>query len=147
MQQLLKKYRVPLLSKPVLWCDNLGATFLASKPVFHSRMKHIEIDFHFAREHVASKDLSIRFVCSKDQLANLFTKGLPTARLVFLRSKFCISSAHAALERGNSGVTTERTQDNCISFELSCNRINGYNKIQLDKCIGYINSISCTEID
>jgi hypothetical protein len=55
----------------------LGATYLSANPVFHARAKHIEIDFHFARERVLRKQLEIRFISSKDQIADGFTKPLP----------------------------------------------------------------------
>lgn len=46
---LLRELRFPLTATPTLYCDNIGATYLAANPVFHSRMKHLALDYHFVR--------------------------------------------------------------------------------------------------
>jgi histone deacetylase 1/2 len=77
VQSVLQELGVKQDRSPVLCCDNLGATYLSSNPVFHARTKHIEVDFHFVRERVAQKKLHIQFISSKDQVADIFTKPLP----------------------------------------------------------------------
>jgi hypothetical protein len=49
--------------------------------VFHAHTKHIEIDFYFVPERVASKQLDAQFISSKDQIADGFTKVLCTKKL------------------------------------------------------------------
>jgi hypothetical protein len=76
IQILLKEIGIPCPSQARLWCDNLGAKYLASNPVFHGRVKHIEIDYHFVREQVVKRLLQIDYVPSGDQVADEFTKPL-----------------------------------------------------------------------
>lgn len=75
VQTLLKELGVSQPKAALLWCDNIGATYLSANPVFHARTKYIEVDYHFVRERVAEKSLEIWFISSNDQLADGFTKA------------------------------------------------------------------------
>lgn len=84
---LLRELDIAPTTAPRLWCDNLGATYLCANPVFHARIKHVEIDYHFVRDKVATGELQVSFISTKDQLADVFTKALPSPRFAFLRDK------------------------------------------------------------
>jgi len=81
LEQLLAELGIKLRRAPILWCDNLGATYLSANPVFHAKAKHIEIDFHFVQERVLKRQLQVRLISTKDQLADGLTKALPVAKL------------------------------------------------------------------
>jgi histone deacetylase 1/2 len=85
LESLLKELGVRSPQTPCLWCDNLGATYLSANPVFHARAKHIEIDCHFVRERVRRKQLQVRFISSKDQIADGFTQALPANKFEAFR--------------------------------------------------------------
>ena len=66
-----------LTSKPIIYCDNLGATYVSANLVFHSKMKHLGLDYHFVRENVQASSLRVSFISTHDQVADLLTKTLP----------------------------------------------------------------------
>ncbi|GJX93416.1 retrovirus-related pol polyprotein from transposon TNT 1-94 [Tanacetum coccineum] len=87
LQAFLNELGIRSSSTPILWCDNLGATYLSANPIFHARTKHVEIDYHIVRKKVAQGDLQVQHISTHDQIVDIFTKPLPTPRFLFLRSK------------------------------------------------------------
>ncbi|XP_019101850.1 PREDICTED: uncharacterized protein LOC109133303 [Camelina sativa] len=88
---LLSEMGIVLPVAPVLYCDNVGATYLCANPVFHTRMKHIAIDYHFIREFIQAGVLRVTHVSSNDQLADALTKPLPRPQFQELTSKIGVS--------------------------------------------------------
>lgn len=93
VQVLLSEHGVPQDRPPSLWCDNIGATYLAANPIFHARTKHVEVDYHFVRERVASNKLEVGFVSSKDQVADIMTKALPAPLHLRFRNNLNLHSS------------------------------------------------------
>ena len=85
IQSILKELNIPCPPTARIWCDNIGATYLAANPVFHGRVKHVEIDFHFVRERVARKLLDVRLISTNDQIADGFTKALTKKKMELFR--------------------------------------------------------------
>ncbi|KAH9667511.1 retrovirus-related pol polyprotein from transposon RE1 [Citrus sinensis] len=84
---LLQELRIQPTQSPVLYCDNQSAEALASNPKYHSRTKHIELDLHFIREHIAQKQLIVSHVSSSKELADILTKPLSFDQFAYLRTK------------------------------------------------------------
>lgn len=86
IQSLLKELNIFLTTSPILWCDNLRATYLSINPVMHARTTHIEMDYHFVWERVAAKTLQVSFILTKNHIADIFTKSLFISRFSQFRS-------------------------------------------------------------
>ncbi|KAJ9565079.1 hypothetical protein OSB04_001045 [Centaurea solstitialis] len=66
---------------------------IANNPVLHSKTKHIEVRYHFIRDHVMNGDIELHFVPTEYQLADLFTKPLDVTRFNMLISELGMMAA------------------------------------------------------
>ena len=61
----------------VIFEDNQGCIALAKNPIVKSRVKHVDIKYHFIRDMIHSKQIDLQFISTKNQCADIFTKALP----------------------------------------------------------------------
>ncbi|XP_050378264.1 uncharacterized mitochondrial protein AtMg00810-like [Argentina anserina] len=87
LKTLLSDLGIIVSTPIILHCDNQAAMHIAANPVFHKKTKHIEVDCHFIRNQVQSKLLSTAYIKSSEQLADVFTKILPTTQFGHLLFK------------------------------------------------------------
>ncbi|GJV84304.1 hypothetical protein Tco_1524202 [Tanacetum coccineum] len=74
-------------NKIPMYCDNKSAIALCCNNVQHSRSKHIDIRFHFIKEHVENGVIELYFVNTEYQLRSHFSKALGRERIEFLINK------------------------------------------------------------
>ncbi|KAG2767745.1 hypothetical protein PC129_g21731 [Phytophthora cactorum] len=71
---------------------------LANITGYQARTKHIDILYHFLREKVASGEVELEYMATKNQLADYLTKGLSAKTLRYLMGR---SNVRNKLETSN----------------------------------------------
>jgi hypothetical protein len=84
--------RVPLIY------DNTSVISTTKTPVFHKRMRHLKSRQHFLRDHIEKRDIEMRYIDTKRQLANIFTKPLDASRFADLQRKLVFAIPMALYE-------------------------------------------------
>lgn len=90
--QLLHELHIPLQRATLVYCDNLSAVYLSTNRVQHQCTKHIEIDLHFVREHVAAGAVRVLHVPTSLQYTDIITKGLPSTVFSEFRTSLNVSA-------------------------------------------------------
>ena len=73
--------------KPTLWGDNESANLLAVKPISSDRSKHIRGRHLRVREYLQLDKMAVKWIGTKEMLADGFTEVLPRPALANLRDK------------------------------------------------------------
>ena len=68
-------------------CDNQSCIQLSENPVFHDRSKHIEIKYHFIRDYVQRGAVTLQYISTNEQVADILTKSLGRGKFIHFRDK------------------------------------------------------------
>ena len=85
------KYEVPM----GLVYDNKSAISIAHNLVQHDRTKHVEIDQNFIKEKLDDGLITTEYILSRLQLADMFTKRLPTKQFEDFTCKLGVIDIHS----------------------------------------------------
>ena len=86
-----------------LHSNSQAAIHIAKNPVFYERTKHVELDCHFVRQQYLAGIISLSFVPSIAQLADVFTKPLSGSTHLSSLFKLGVSSSTPSNLRGDVG--------------------------------------------
>ena len=76
------------VTKPItIFADNNGSISNSINDKNHRRTKHINVKFHFVKEHTKKREIIFTYIPSLDNLADLFTKPLPCETIKRLASE------------------------------------------------------------
>ena len=90
-KQTLSDFNLSFEHVPIK-CDNTSAINISKNPMQHSGTKHIEIRHHFLIDHAQKSDITLEFVSTKYQLANIFTKPLSEEQFVDIKRQLGVIS-------------------------------------------------------
>jgi hypothetical protein len=87
------------LEPTTIHCDNQSCIKLSKNLVFHDRSKHIEMRYHYVRDMVQKNILSIQYVPTAKQTADILTKPLSLTKFVYFRDKLGVGENASLAER------------------------------------------------
>ncbi|KAK6126820.1 hypothetical protein DH2020_039438 [Rehmannia glutinosa] len=86
MRQQLRDYDIEETEIPIM-CDNTSAIAITQNPVLHSRTKHIDFRYHFIRDHVEWKYITLEYISTSEAVNDIFTKPLCESRFEELKNE------------------------------------------------------------
>jgi hypothetical protein len=73
-------------------CDSQSTIFLAKNPTYHSRMKHIDVQYHFMRDMVERKKVLLEKVDTLENITDSLTKSVSVVKFSWCREAMGIVS-------------------------------------------------------
>ena len=82
---LLYDLGFPQTQPTVLYEDNQSTIKLIGDESYHAKTKHIDVRFHFIREHCMNGDITVEYLDTKNMTSDILTKALGCGEFLHLR--------------------------------------------------------------
>jgi KUP system potassium uptake protein len=70
-------FNAPITETTTIWEDNQSAIAYSHNVLVSEKIKHIDIKWHFLKDHVEQGTIKLRYVPTDQMVADMFTKPLP----------------------------------------------------------------------
>jgi hypothetical protein len=87
------------LEMMVVHCDNQTCIKLTENPVFHNRLKHIDMRYHYIRDLVQRKTVKLQYIATSEQVVDFLTKPLTSRQFVQQRGKLGVAENDSLAKR------------------------------------------------
>jgi hypothetical protein len=87
------------MDSTVIHCDNQSCVKLSENPVFHDKLKHIEIKYHYIRDMVQRKAVHVQYLSTHEQVADVFTKPLARTKFEYFHERLGLVENASLAER------------------------------------------------
>lgn len=94
LRQLFEDLNFPQDSATLIFEDNQAAITISKNNQISGRSKHIDIKFHFIREHIANDIINLSYCPTEKMLADIFTKGLCRDKFLLIRNLIGVKSPY-----------------------------------------------------
>jgi hypothetical protein len=73
--------------KANLYCDNQSTVSVAHNPIASDRSRHINVKHRKVQELIEDQVMNVKWIPTKDQVADILTKQMPRTQFEYLRSR------------------------------------------------------------
>ena len=84
---------LPLMQPTIIQDDNRACQPFADHPGNIQKTKHIDVIYHFVREHIQCGSLRVDYVLTSENVADIFTKAIPQEPFTKFSSMWVVSRA------------------------------------------------------